>query len=373
MGNYGYMNLCICAPNKFRYSETFIHNQIQALKPTILLYEGWYPSVQPNGKSFLPFPLSILAVRGGLRRYFPKVYHLLYSYFLAKLLKKSEIDILLANYGPMGASLSDACEQAGVKLITHFHGFDAYHFDTLNKFEKGYQRLFQKATTLIAVSEDMQAQLVKLGADYNKVVCNPYWVELERFGGATPENQAPVFIFVGRFTAKKAPQLTLRAFAELQKEVSEARLVMVGDGEIWEESKQLANELNIREYVDFEGVKSSDEIAKLLKNSRAFVQHSLRPPNGDSEGTPNTILEASATGLPIVSTRHAGIKDAVVHGETGFLVEEGDWQGMAQYMIQLAQEPILAGKMGRAARRHMEENYSKKKRVERLLQLLENA
>ncbi len=367
------MNLCICAPNKFRYSETFIHNQIQVLSPTILLYEGWYPSVQPNEKSFLPFPLNILAVRGGLRRFLPKIYHSIYSYFFAKLLKKNKIDVLLANYGPMGASLADACEQAGVKLVTHFHGFDAYHFDTLNKFEKGYQKLFQKATKLVVVSEDMQAQLLRLGADPNKVICNPYWVELERFGGATPENQAPVFIFVGRFTAKKAPQLTLRAFAEAQKQVPDAQLTMVGDGELWEETKLLSKGLGISERVDFLGVKSSDEIAQLLKNSMAFVQHSLRPDNGDSEGTPNTILEASATGLPIISTRHAGIKDAVVHKKTGFLVEEGDWQGMAQYMIQLAKDPMLAGKMGRAARHHMEENYSKKKRVERLSQLLKNA
>ena len=130
--------------------------------------------------------------------------------------------------------------------------------------------------------------------------------------------------------------------------------------------------MKISENIEFKGKKSPQEIAEYLREARIFVQHSLRAKSGDSEGTPNTVLEASATGLPIISTRHAGIKDAVIHGETGFLVEEGDWESMADYMIQLAQDPKLSGQMGRAARKHIEENYEMSKRVQTLREILEN-
>ena len=113
------------------------------------------------------------------------------------------------------------------------------------------------------------------------------------------------------------------------------------------------------------------EIVKLFQQSRVFLQHSMLAPSGDSEGTPVAILDASASGLPIISTRHAGIKEAVLHGKTGFLVEEGDWKSMGDYMTQLVQDPILCGQMGRNAREHMEENYEMDKLLQTLKEILE--
>jgi colanic acid/amylovoran biosynthesis glycosyltransferase len=360
------LRLCITCPNEFRYSETFIHNQIECLQPQVLLREGWHPSVLPNGSSFLPFPLSWLPVRGSMRRLMPSRYHRLYTFFLARLLRRHHVQVLLANYGPMGVALVDACQKAGVKLAVHFHGFDAYHYETLRQFEADYAKLFCHADSLIVVSTDMQQQVISLGARPAQVFLNPYGVQLAQFAGATPALQAPVFIFVGRFTAKKSPQNLIKAFALLLPRCPEARLVAIGDGELWEETKQLAQQLGINEAVEFAGVLPPSQVAARLRTARAFVQHSLRPPNGDSEGTPNTVLEASAAGLPIISTRHAGIKDAVLHGKTGFLVEEGDVAGMAQYMYQLATDALLAGQMGAEARLYMESHYAMPLRIKAL-------
>lgn len=365
------MNLCITRSNKYSYSETFIDNQIKELQPQILLWEGWYPSILPTQKSFLPFPFNYLLVRGSLRNLLPTVYHKLYTFFLASYLQKHKIDTLLANYGPMGVALSDACKRANVRLFVHFHGFDAAEYKTLENYKERYELLFQEATGIIVVSNDMKTQLLTLGANPATIYLNPYGVEIDKFFGAEPEKRPPIFISVGRFTAKKAPLFTIKAFEKVLKSEPNAKLIMIGDGELWEDAKQLAKTLNIADSIEFKGKKTPEEISNYLRKARVFVQHSLRAKNGDSEGTPNTVLEASATGLPIVSTRHAGIKDAVVHGETGFLVEEGDWESMANYMIQLAQNPQLAGKMGRAARKHIEENYEMSKRVQTLKEILE--
>ena len=365
------MKLCYTRSNKYSYSETFLDNQIKVLQPEIVIYEGWYPSVLPNGKSFLPFPFNYLIVRGGLRNLFPTIYHTIYTHFLASYLIKNDIDVVLANYGPMGVALSDACEKAKVKMFVHFYGFDATEYKILDIYKHKYVTVFQKAEAIIVVSNDMKMQLHKLGADLSKIYVIPCGVNTAQFSGALPETKPPVFITMGRFTAKKSPQNTIKAFAEVVKKVPEAKMIMMGDGELWEESKQLAIALGIADKIDFQGKKSPKEALALFHEARVFLQHSVLAPNGDSEGTPVGVLEASATGLPIVSTRHAGIKEAVVHGETGFLVEEGDWKTMGNFMTQLAQNPALCGQMGRNARKHMEENYEMSKLLSTLKEVLE--
>jgi glycosyltransferase involved in cell wall biosynthesis len=95
-----------------------------------------------------------------------------------------------------------------------------------------------------------------------------------------------------------------------------------------------------------------------MRKARAFVQHSMQANDGDSEGTPLAILEAGASGLPVVSTRHAGIPDVVLDSDTGLLVEEGDVDGMAQCMIRLAESPKLALELGTAARERIAEDFT---------------
>jgi colanic acid/amylovoran biosynthesis glycosyltransferase len=77
--------------------------------------------------------------------------------------------------------------------------------------------------------------------------------------------------------------------------------------------------------------------------------------------------------LPVVSTKHAGIKEAVVNGKTGFLVDEHDTENMSKYMMQLVQQPELAKEMGMAARKHIEDNYDLEKQINKLFNVLKNA
>jgi glycosyltransferase involved in cell wall biosynthesis len=364
------MKLCIAYPNRFSYSETFIHNQIKELKPERAIYEGWYPALQSDEVSILPFPLKLLLIRGTLRNLIPQGYHKMYTRCLANYLRKNQIEVVLAEYGQMGVSLADACQMAGIPFVVHFHGADAYEYGILAHYSQAYQTMFHKAAAIIAVSTDMKNQLLQLGAEESKLIYNPYGVDVQQFTGARPSEMPPVFVAVGRFTEKKAPHYTLKAFAKVKELIPEAQLNMVGAGELWEESKRLAAELDIFSAVTFAGVQPPEQVAQISRGARVFVQHSIRATTGDSEGTPNSVLEASATGLPVVSTQHAGIKDAVIHGETGYLVPEGDVEGMANYMIQLAQNPILAGEMGKKGRLHMEQNFSMPYRIQRLKEIL---
>src|SRR3546814_21195876 len=91
---------------------------------------------------------------------------------------------------------------------------------------------------------------------------------------------------------------------------------MAGIGPLWQQTKELAARLNIEKAIDFAGVLTHEQVYERMKHTRAFVQHSVTAAAGDSEGTPNSILEASAAGLPVVRTSHAGIdRKGVVKGK----------------------------------------------------------
>src|SRR5262249_29879937 len=152
---------------------------------------------------------------------------------------------------------------------------------------------------------------------------------------------------------KKAPHITLTAFSQVHRRYPDAQLRMVGEGPLLEACKGLVVQLGITGAVTFLGAQPHAVVQAEMRAARCFVQHSVEAPSGDCEGTPLGILEAGASGLPVVGTRHAGIPDVVIEGETGLLVNEYDVAGMAEAMTKLLEEPLLAGRMGQAARTHI--------------------
>ena len=213
---------------------------------------------------------------------------------------------------------------------------------------------------------------MSLGAPLEKVHFIPCGVDCRQFAGASPATAPPLFLAVGRFVEKKAPHLTIRAFAEAHSAHPSARLRMIGDGPLWNECRQLAKSLAVEKAVEFLGTQTHAIVTSEMHQARCFVQHSVEAASGDCEGTPVGILEAGASGLPVISTRHAGIPDVVIEGETGFLVDEGDVEGMAKHMLQIAEDPALAGRLGQAARKRIEDHFSLEGTISALWQVMES-
>jgi glycosyltransferase involved in cell wall biosynthesis len=292
---------------------------------------------------------------------------------LTRFFRRRQIEVVLAEYGPTGVSVEGACATAGIPLVVHFHGYDAYHQPTLQRYLPEYLRLFDCACSVVAVSRHMRQRLVDMGAPPEKVVYNPYGIDVDAFSPTRPAEQPGVYLAVGRFVEKKAPDLTIRAFAELAATRADVRLVMIGDGPLQRPCEALANELNVGDRVDFLGPRPHTEVAREMALARCFVQHSVTAESGDMEGTPLAILEAMAAGLPVVSTRHGGILDVVSDGTTGLLVAEGDVHGMATAMDRLFVSPQLAAKMGEAGRRVIVAKYSMERSIAELAAILERA
>lgn len=148
---------------------------------------------------------------------------------------------------------------------------------------------------------------------------------------------------------------------------------MIGDGILYADCVDLAASLKMGSAITFTGRIPHKEVAATLHDARCFVQHSVTPLSGDQEGTPNAILEASASGLPVVSTRHAGIPEAVLHEKTGLLCDENDIHTMAEHMIRMAQASQEASQLGAAGRAHMKRKYDMNMLVNELHAILQQA
>lgn len=366
--------VCIISYNKFAYSETFIRAHIERLPAKVkLLYGGWFPIYAENDRPLVSSNLASRIARSVLRRSLRLPPQHFQTKSVRRFLETNKVDAVLAEYGPAGVAVMDVCLAANIPFVVHFHGFDAYARETLDQYGSAYQRMFIKAGAVIAVSRDMEQQLLALGAPREKLFYNPCGVDISLFSGANPSSAPPVFVAVGRFVDKKAPHLSLLAFKQVLESCPEARLMMIGDGNLSEACKQLAKALRLSASVEFLGPRPHTEVAATMRQARAFIQHSLRTSYGDSEGTPVAVLEAGAAGLPVVATRHAGIQDVVIAGETGFLVDEGNVEGMAACMIQLAKDATLAAKLGSAARERISVEFPMEKSINSLWRIIERA
>jgi sugar transferase (PEP-CTERM/EpsH1 system associated) len=158
---------------------------------------------------------------------------------------------------------------------------------------------------------------------------------------------------VGRMQEVKDQVTLARAFARLMQAVPRAserlRLVMVGDGPLRERVRALLAEAGVEQYAWLAGAR--DDVARIMRSFDLFVLPSL------AEGISNTILEAMATGLPVVATAVGGNLELVQPGETGTLVPRDDPEGMARALRAYADSEDLCRRHGGAARRAIETRF----------------
>jgi glycosyltransferase involved in cell wall biosynthesis len=364
---YRMNNLAILSPYENAYSETFIQAH-RRLPFNILFY--------CNAHNYVP---SELAGTSRIIRRINKVYFKLKSILFTKLspsehslkylLKKKKIDCVLAEYGVTAAASLKVIQSLKLPLIVHFHGFDASDKNVLGEYREKYIEVFQYARIVVSVSKKMSIDLSALGCPLNKIVLNPYGPDPDFFG-VKPTFTQKHFTAIGRFVAKKAPHLTITAFSKIAEQYPDAKLFLGGTGNLLNACMDQVKTLGIEKQVSFLGRISQPQIKDLFFTSLAFIQHSVTAENGDSEGTPVAILEACAAGLPVIATRHAGIPDVIEHGVTGFLVEEFDTGGMANYMKELCENQEMAKQMGLRGSQNIRLNFTIEKHLNCLTELI---
>jgi colanic acid/amylovoran biosynthesis glycosyltransferase len=367
--------LCLIGFDDNPVIKDFIRIHAELLRGKKLLLTGGFPDYRLEGinirkkfdqpawlrRAISMLPYWYVARRQERRRTCVRATHAA----LGRFFRHFGVDVIVAEFGDAGAAVAPVAAECRIPLVVHFHGHDAHRQSLLNEeLLRKYRFMFQSAAAVLVVSRFMWQTLSELGCPPEKLIYNPYGPR-EKFFEVVPD-YGPRVLSVGRFTDIKANYLVLMAFQQAMRKVPNARLIMAGDGELLETCRTLAKAWQIEKSVEFLGAVPHARVHELFARACCFAQHSVMPSYGDAEGTPNTILEAGAAALPVVATRHAGIPDIVVDGETGFLSDERDVESMANNLVRMLSDPKTAESIGSTARQRIREKFSTDSHICRL-------
>jgi len=268
---------------------------------------------------------------------------------LALHVRHSEAVLIHIFFGHIGVHLLPYLRKARLPIIVSFHGADAGIDLTKPSHLKPLRRLFGLATMVLPRSEAIADNLIQLGCPPEKIRVHRTGIPLDRFPFAqryVPEDGQWRFFQACRLIPKKGIETTLRGFARFLTHFPGSKLTVAGEGPLAEPLRELAGDLRIADRVSFPGFVSQAKLRDLFYQSHVFLHPSVTGPDGDREGVPNAMLEAMASGLPVIATWHGGIPEAVQHGETGLLIPEHADQALLEGLLWIASEPDQYAAMG---------------------------
>jgi glycosyltransferase involved in cell wall biosynthesis len=214
------------------------------------------------------------------------------------------------------------------------------------------------------VSNFIRSQLIQKGCPPEKIQVNYIGIDLDKFTSNTEVKREPIVLFVGRLIEKKGCEYLIRAMAEVQSRMPDVELVIIGDGVLRDSLEDLASRLLNR--YRFLGVQPSEMVKNWMQKASVLAAPSLTTSQGESEGLPMTILEAMAMKLPVVSSKHAGIPEAIIHEQNGLLIAEKDTHALTKYLLDILENPLLQKQFAEEVRRAVEQKFDQKKNIREL-------
>jgi glycosyltransferase involved in cell wall biosynthesis len=290
---------------------------------------------------------------------------------LARFLKENEIDVIHTHDFYTNIFGMTAAAMARVRARVAYKGeTDGFRTSTQKRLERGSFRL---AHRVVANSDAVRNQLIREGVPAEKIVKHYNGLDIKRVkaqSGATrddilsmlelPERRLVTIVANLQHAVKDHPMF-LRAAARVRHAVPDAAFVIAGEGKLMEGLRELAAQLGLEGAVFFIG--RCEKVAELLSVSDVCALSST------AEGFSNSILEYMAATRPVVVTDVGGAREAVIEGETGYIVPAGDDQQMAERMIELLRDPKRARAMGERGRSLVEEKFSCERHVANTLDL----
>ncbi len=282
-------------------------------------------------------------------------------YSIVQMLKSEPYDIIHCQFGIHGLE-GMLYRDLGVlkgKLITSFRGYDISYY-LQEKGDNVYDELLVKGDFFLANCEFFRQRAIKLGCDPKKIVVHGSGIDCSRFTfqtrNITPGETIQIAT-TGRLVEKKGIEYAIRAIAKVAEVQPNIEFKIIGDGPLKERFEQVIQELNIGDKVRLLGWMNQKEIIEILEQTHIFVAPSVTASDGNQDAPVNTLKEAMAMGLPVVSTLHGGIPELVKDGVSGFLVPEKDETAIAEKLIYLIEHPEIWSSMGLSGREYVEAHY----------------
>ena len=238
-------------------------------------------------------------------------------------------------------------------------------------FEVGLDKLVDTARVIVTVSDYakkfLQERFPERAARIRRIYNG---LNLAEFGRAVFSSAPPLILAVGRLIAKKGFADLIGACGLIAERGKSFQCEIIGEGPLENELRGQIERLNLQNRVVLSGAKQQREVRQRLAAANVFVLPSVIDPEGGMDNLPTVIMEAMATGLPVVSTKIGGIPEMVVENETGFLLRPGDAVALADAIEKVINNLSLAQKLGQAGCERAQELFSIEKNVRELCALL---
>lgn len=260
------------------------------------------------------------------------------------------------------------------KVLITFHGYDAFRLNA-EKFYRNYADFYQNHVQLITVNSNyIKNRLIKVGIDPSKIHIIPIGIDVESFNytRSLPSNKTIHLVTVGRLIQLKGHKYGIRVLRELLNLGYKATYTIIGSGlyDFQQELEQEANNLRCKEQVNFTGYLPQVEIKKVLLKSFVFLMTSTFDDLTFREEAFGLVaVEAQALGLPIIAFDTGGVSDTLIHGQTGFLIEDRNVEAMTEKVILLHDNKELYQEMSMNAKVHACNNFDNNTLIERYLDL----
>jgi glycosyltransferase involved in cell wall biosynthesis len=345
-------------------SETFIQKHIVGIAPGETVAVARLAGTQSPApcpafladRWSLGLPVRLAARLGAQRR-------AQLSRAVGAFLRRNQVGYALGEYLDQFAEFVPLLNAMGLPYVVQGHGLDLSSSLRQPGVAESYH-VYRSAQAILTRCEPHRRRLIDLGLPPEKVHVNPGGVDIP---ARTPDRGPDArrrLLAVGRMVPQKAPIKLLEAFRRAVVVDPKLTLDYVGGGPLFPAVREFVEACDLGEHVRLHGVATEAEKHRLLQVCGVFVQHSeTDPETGDEEGLPAAIQEAMAYGLAVVSTRHAGIPEAVIEGESGILVDEGDVGAMADAFVDIA---ALAAGFGAAGAKRAAALYSWEQERDRL-------
>ena len=252
-------------------------------------------------------------------------------------------------------------ERTGLPMVTTFHGGGLYEDENIRLFRRDYDRLFAAGERFVVLGANMREAAIRLGCPEEKIRVIHLAVDLDEW----PFQQRPPFegrlrlLFCARLIEIKGLRYVLEALKLLGDSGVDVELTVigyVGDTDVREmDHEACVREAGIAERVTFLGFQPQERFREELLRAHVFLQPSVTTAAGQIEGShPTTLVEAQASGCPVIATHHSDIPEVVLDGATGWLVQEKQPEEIASKIEWFARHPQSLAEFGSNARRHVE-------------------
>ncbi|MHC4718483.1 MAG: glycosyltransferase [Planctomycetota bacterium] len=290
--------------------------------------------------------------------------------FYGGILRREGAVLVHAHFGQEGYRCLGARRHADVPLVTTFYGMDASSMLRDATWLRRFRRLFTEGHLFLAEGPHLAQRLADAGCAAEKLRVQKLGVDLEVIPFHPDRDAAdgrPVVLMCGYFNEKKGFPFGVRAFARIAASHPQARLHIIGDGPQRPAIEAAVRDCGLGDRATFLGMLGGGEYRACLLESHLLLHPSVTAADGDTEGgAPVVVIEAQASGLPVVSSRHADIPEVAPEGRCSLLADEGDVEGLAAALDALLSDEGMRRRLGAAGRRHVEEHHDAVRQGERL-------